>query len=113
MPEHLKTMWGAVEDVLSGPSVLAWSAALPEFAFQNGEYRVLTCDGTVKIALALKGYKRNVFRTSVATTHMAWKLEEMVSRVFTVLGTAGRCTPERRSCVHHCHFDSFIYFYGL
>ena len=55
--EHPKTKWGVVDDVLLGPSVLAWSTALSEFAFQHGEYRVLTCDGTVKIALALKGYK--------------------------------------------------------
>ena len=89
MPEHPKTIWGVVEDVLSGHSVLAWSAALSEFAFQHGEYMVLTCDGTVKIALALKVYKRKIFRMSAAKAHMAWTLEEMVSRVFTVLGTTG------------------------
>ena len=89
MPEHPKTMWGVVEDVRLGPSVLACSAALSEFAFQHRECRVLTCDGTVKIALALNWNERNIFRTSAAKAHMVWRPEEMVSRVFTVLGTAG------------------------
>ena len=42
MPEQTKTMWSVVEDVLSEPSVLAWSAALTEFAFRHGEYKVVT-----------------------------------------------------------------------
>ena len=37
----------------------------------------------------LKGYKRNTFRTSAAQAHVAWKWEELVSRVLTVLGTTG------------------------
>ena len=43
----------------------------------------------VKITLALMEYKCNIFRTSAAKAHMAWKREETVSRVFTVLGTTG------------------------
>ena len=50
---------------------------------------MLTCDGTVKIAVALKRYNRNIFRTAAAKAHTAWKPEEMVSRVFTVFGTTG------------------------
>ena len=44
-------------------------------------------DGTVKIALVLKGYKRNIFRTSSAKAHMEWKQSELISRVLTVRGT--------------------------
>ena len=81
MPEHPKSMWGQ--------SVKAWCVALTEFAFRHGEYRVLSVDGTVKIALALKGYKRNILRTSSAKAHMAWKQSELISRVLTVRGTTG------------------------
>ena len=62
---------------------------MSEFAFQHGEHRVLTCDGTGKIALILKGYQRNIFRTLAAKSHMALKQEEMVRRVFTEVGTTG------------------------
>ena len=35
------------------------------------KYWVLSCDGTVKIALALTGYQRNIFRTLAAKAHVA------------------------------------------
>ena len=89
MPKHPKSMWGVVEDILLGPSVKAWCVALTEFAFRHGEFRVLSADGTVKIALALKGYKRNIFKTSYAKAHVAWKQSELLSRVLTVGGTTG------------------------
>ena len=125
MPLHAKTMRGVAEYVFRGPSVTAWCAALTEFAFRDGEYRVLTCDGTVKVALVQKGYKGNIFRTSAAKAHMAW---EMLSRVFTVRGTtgfiigavpikdeassivattlAGLVLQERRHCVEYVVVDS-------
>ena len=67
MPEHPKTTWSVVEDVLLGPSVLA--CRLVRVCVPTREYRVLTSDGAVKIALALKVYKRNIFRTSAAKAH--------------------------------------------
>ena len=109
MPEHLKTMWGVVEDVLSGPSVLVWSAALTEFAFQNGEFRVLTCDGTVKIALALNEQAQHLQDVGGQGSH---NLETGRDGQPSVHGARdhqirlGRCANQRQSCVHHGHFDS-------
>ena len=88
-------------------------------AFRHGDYRVLTCDGAVGVAVVLEGYTRNIFRTSAAKAHMAWIPEEIVSRVFTVLGTtlpivsrlldssSALCQSRTKACVHHHgHFDS-------
>ena len=99
--EHQKTMWSVVEDVLSGRSVIDCSAALSEFAFQHGEYRVLTCDGTVGIALALKRYKRNIFRTSAAKAHTIFcKITTVLTRyrpiVLELIKNCNACNFTRR-----------------
>ena len=89
MPEHHKTMWGILEDILKNPSIQAWSEALRDRAHSHGEHRVLTCDGTMKVALGLKGYQRGWFRNSATQGNMAWSEEEMLSRIFTIRGTTG------------------------
>ena len=46
--------------------------------------RVLSVDGTVKSALAFKGYERNIFRTTSANGTNGTEAKELISRVLTV-----------------------------
>ena len=89
MPEHHKTMWGVLEDIFQNPAVAAWREALLQFAYRHGDYRVLTCDGTMKVPMSLQGYNRRFFRGSSSDLNSAWSREERLTRILTVQGTTG------------------------
>ena len=62
--EHHKSMWGVIEDIIRCPAVTAWLQALLDFDYRHGQHGVLTCDGTVKVAMSFQGYSRGFFRGS-------------------------------------------------
>ena len=90
MPEHGKTMMLVLEDILQGECVKQWQKALVDGAWKAGEYRVLTVDGTMKIALGTKGYKRGRAAALADTTSdsmgSAWGAGARPPRVLTVRG---------------------------
>lgn len=90
MPEHPKTMMLVLEDILQGECVKQWQSALVDSAWKAGEYRVLTVDGTMKIALGTKGYKRGRAAAFADTTSdsmgSAWGVGAQPPRVLTVRG---------------------------
>ena len=50
LPEIAKTIWSIVEEVLHCPDVIAWRQALIDTLYNAGDFRVLSVDGTMKIA---------------------------------------------------------------
>ena len=55
-------MWPIVEDVLRGPDVTAWQQALMNNLHSSDGFRVLSLDGTVKIAMGLRRYETRIPR---------------------------------------------------
>ena len=62
LPEHAKTMWPIVEDVLRSPDVTAWQQALMNNLHSSDGFRVLSLDGTMKIAMGLRRYETRIPR---------------------------------------------------
>ena len=62
LPEHAKTMWPKVEDVLRSPDVTAWQQALMNNLHSSDGFRVLSLDGTMKIAMGLRRYETRIPR---------------------------------------------------
>ena len=62
LPEHAKTMWPKVEDVLHSPDVTAWQHALKNNLRSSDGFRVLSLDGTMKIAMGLRRYETRILR---------------------------------------------------
>ena len=57
LPENAKTIWPKAEDVLHGPDVTAWRQALIDNLHDADGCRVLSLDGTMKIAMGLRRYE--------------------------------------------------------
>ena len=57
LPESAKTTWPKVEDTLHGPDVTAWRQALINNLHDADGCRVLSLDGTMKIAMGLRRYE--------------------------------------------------------
>ena len=57
LPENAKTIWPIVEDVLHGPDVTAGRQALIDNLHDADGCRVLSLDGTMKIAMGLRRYE--------------------------------------------------------
>lgn len=55
MPEHAKTMWNVVADLMESTPLSRWQTALVAAAFRQGDYAVLTLDGTMKISKGILG----------------------------------------------------------
>ena len=60
LPDHAKTMWPKVEDVLHSPDVTAWQQALMNNLHLSDGFRVLSLDGTMKIAMGLRRYETRI-----------------------------------------------------
>ena len=79
MPEHRQTVW-CVEGIFQRPLVFAWAKALSENAHRRVELKVFAIDDSMKVALGLKGYKKNILRPSADKADVAWRPTEMISR---------------------------------
>ena len=86
MPEHPKTMWPLVADILGSAAITAWNCAMARNAFSRGEYKVVICDGTMKVAMALMGYRRD---RGLQSPDPAWSDEERRTRILTLRGATG------------------------
>ena len=62
LPELAKTMWPVAEDVLHSPDVTAWQQALMNNLHSSDGFRVLSFDGTMKIAMGLRRYETRIPR---------------------------------------------------
>ena len=62
LPENVKTIWPIVEDVLRSPDIAAWRQALIDNLYNVGGCRVLSLDGTMKIAMGLRRYETMIPR---------------------------------------------------
>ena len=62
LPENAKTIWPIVEDVLRSPNIAAWRQALIDNLYNVGGCRVLSLDGTMKIAMGLRRYETMIPR---------------------------------------------------
>ena len=60
--EHAKTKWPIAEDVLHSPNVTAWQQALMNNLHSSDGFRVLSLDGTMKIAMGLRRYETRIPR---------------------------------------------------
>lgn len=89
MPEHGKTMWGIVEDVLRCPSVSHWRSALLANARGRHDLSVLSCDGTAKICMGVVGQPRVVCNVQASAQTSAWPRSEASYHAFTVRGASG------------------------
>ena len=54
LPEHPKTMWPVVEDIVRSPDVSAWTSALYDGLRSLDGFHILSVDGTVKIAMGVR-----------------------------------------------------------
>ena len=86
MPEHPKTMWPVVADILKVRAVTTWIDALVRSALDRGEFRVVSCDGTMKVAMGLMGYRRD---RGLVGPEPAWTEHERRTRILTLRGTTG------------------------
>ena len=73
VPEHHKTMQRAVEDIFQCSSVVTWAAGL---SVCRKELKLLTDDGTMKVALSVKGYTKIAQRTSPDAVDMPRNLHK-------------------------------------
>ena len=55
LPEHPKTMWPVAEDAVRSPDVSAWKSTLYDVLPSADGFRVLSVDGTMKIAMGVRG----------------------------------------------------------
>ena len=70
LPENAKTIWPTEKDVLHGPDVTAWRQALIDKLQGADGCRVLSLDGTVKIAMGLRRYETMIPKGSWTTEWM-------------------------------------------
>ena len=66
-------MWPVVADILGLNAAAVWNDAMANNAFSRGEYRVVSCDGTMEVAMALMGYRTD---RGLQATDPAWPEEE-------------------------------------
>ena len=62
LPENAKTIWPIVEDVVKSPDVSTWKRALHDALHSSSGFRVLSLDGTNKIAMGLRRYETRIPR---------------------------------------------------
>lgn len=77
---------------MEGDCVRAWCAGLVESAWEADEYRILTVDGTFKIGLGVRGFRRvgiSPDDSLDAPTSSAWGAGARPPRVLTVRGASG------------------------
>ena len=83
-------MWGVLEDIFCNRCMLVWQDALASAAVARGEFRILTCDGTQNVAMALVGYQRaRKVDGSMEVGDGAWEPDQQRTCIYTVRGATG------------------------